>query len=44
MCHTCVTELVSGEVDYVPEPLEAPEQGQILVCCSRPTTEVVLDL
>ncbi|MBF9067237.1 MOSC and FAD-binding oxidoreductase domain-containing protein [Streptacidiphilus fuscans] len=44
VCHTCVTPLVSGEVAYVTEPLEAPEPGNVLVCCSRPATEVVLDL
>ncbi|MGF1425427.1 MOSC domain-containing protein [Kitasatospora sp. LaBMicrA B282] len=44
VCHTCVTPLVSGGVDYVAEPLEAPEPDEVLICCSRPTTEVVLDL
>jgi ferredoxin-NADP reductase len=44
VCHTCVTPLVSGEVTYASEPLEAPEPGNVLVCCSRPATEVVLDL
>ncbi|MEU2428262.1 MOSC domain-containing protein [Streptomyces sp. NPDC007861] len=44
VCHTCVTPLVSGDVAYAPEPLEPPEAGTVLACCSRPTTEVVLDL
>ncbi|NMO50108.1 MOSC domain-containing protein [Actinoplanes sp. TBRC 11911] len=44
VCHTCVTPLVSGSVSYDPDPLEAPAAGQILVCCARPTEDVVLDL
>ncbi|MGW1788220.1 MOSC domain-containing protein [Streptomyces tubercidicus] len=44
VCHTCVTHLVSGETTYTTPPLEPPEPGTVLVCCSRPTTEVVLDL
>ncbi|UNM16531.1 2Fe-2S iron-sulfur cluster binding domain-containing protein [Streptomyces formicae] len=44
VCHTCVTPLVSGDVTYAPEPLEPPGSGTVLACCSRPTTEVVLDL
>ncbi|GGJ34410.1 MOSC and FAD-binding oxidoreductase domain-containing protein [Streptomyces brasiliensis] len=44
VCHTCVTPLVSGDISYSPQPLEPPEPGSVLVCCSRPTTEVVLDL
>ncbi|GAA0942180.1 MOSC and FAD-binding oxidoreductase domain-containing protein [Kribbella koreensis] len=44
VCHTCVTPLISGEVTYSPEPLEPAPAGQILPCCARPTSEVVLDL
>jgi ferredoxin-NADP reductase/MOSC domain-containing protein YiiM len=44
VCHTCTTPLLAGEVDYSPEPLEPPPAGEILICCSRPTTDVVLDM
>jgi ferredoxin-NADP reductase/MOSC domain-containing protein YiiM len=44
VCHTCVTPLVSGDVAYTTPPLELPEPGTVLVCCSEPTGEVVLDL
>ncbi|MER5347351.1 MOSC and FAD-binding oxidoreductase domain-containing protein [Streptomyces mirabilis] len=44
VCHTCITHLVSGDITYTPQPLDPPEPGTILVCCSQPTTEVVLDL
>jgi ferredoxin-NADP reductase/MOSC domain-containing protein YiiM/ferredoxin len=44
VCHTCVTGLVSGKVSYRPDPLEPPEEGSVLICCSRPDGEVMLDL
>ncbi|MCQ8187545.1 2Fe-2S iron-sulfur cluster-binding protein [Streptomyces rugosispiralis] len=44
VCHTCITHLVSGDITYTTPPLELPEAGTILVCCSAPTAEVVLDL
>ncbi|MFB7511075.1 MOSC domain-containing protein, partial [Streptomyces broussonetiae] len=44
VCHTCVTHLVAGGITYSTPPLEPPEAGTVLVCCSTPTTEVVLDL
>ncbi len=44
VCHTCVTPLLSGEVTYSPTPLEPAPDGQALICCARPTTDVVLDM
>jgi len=44
VCQTCVTPLLSGEVNYSPTPLEPPPEGQALICCSRPTTDLVLDM
>jgi ferredoxin len=44
VCHTCITHLVAGDIAYTTPPLELPEPGTILVCCSKPATEVVLDL
>ena len=44
VCHTCQTELVSGEVGYGPDPLESPAPGTALICCSQPRGEVMLDL
>jgi MOSC domain-containing protein YiiM/ferredoxin-NADP reductase len=43
-CHTCETGLISGEVEYRPEPIDAPADGIILICCSRPRTDIVVDL
>ena len=44
VCHTCITPLLSGGVSYAPEPLEPPAAGAVLICCSRPDTDVVLDM
>jgi ferredoxin len=44
VCHTCETGLVSGAVSYRPDPLETPEPGLALICCSHPSGEVTLDL
>ncbi|MBV8212795.1 MAG: MOSC domain-containing protein [Verrucomicrobia bacterium] len=44
VCHTCECPLISGSVDYQPEPLEPPPPGNVLICCSRPKGDVVIDL
>ena len=44
VCHTCITPLLSGDITYSPEPLEPPADGQVLICCSRPATDTVLDM
>jgi len=44
VCHNCESGLVSGAVAYGPEPLDKPAEGNILVCCSRPIRDVVIDL
>ncbi len=44
VCHSCETGLVSGAVAYAPEPLDKPPEGNILVCCSQPIRDVVIDL
>jgi MOSC domain-containing protein YiiM/ferredoxin-NADP reductase len=44
VCHNCESGLVSGQVVYGPEPLEMPADGNLLVCCSQPIGDVVIDL
>jgi ferredoxin-NADP reductase/MOSC domain-containing protein YiiM/ferredoxin len=44
VCHSCETGLVSGAVAYGPEPLDKPAEGNLLVCCSQPIRDVVIDL
>ena len=44
VCHTCESGLISGTVVYGPEPLEMPANGNLLVCCSQPKSDIVIDL
>jgi ferredoxin-NADP reductase/ferredoxin len=44
VCHSCESGLVSGAVVYAPEPLDKPADGNLLVCCSQPMRDVVIDL
>jgi len=44
VCHNCESGLVSGAIVYEPEPLDKPADGNLLVCCSQPTRDVVIDL
>jgi MOSC domain-containing protein YiiM/ferredoxin-NADP reductase len=44
VCHNCESGLVSGAVVYGPEPLDKPADGNVLVCCSQPSGDVVIDL
>jgi ferredoxin-NADP reductase/MOSC domain-containing protein YiiM/ferredoxin len=44
VCHTCETGLVAGTIGYRPDPLDAPADGNVLICCAQPEGDVVLDL
>ena len=44
VCHTCECALIGGTVQYEPDPLEAPATGNVLICCSRPSGDVEIDL
>jgi ferredoxin-NADP reductase/MOSC domain-containing protein YiiM len=44
ICHTCMCTLVEGEIDYFEEPLDQPEPGRVLICCSRPKTDIVIEI
>jgi len=44
VCHNCESGLVSGEVTYLPQPLDLPATGNLLICRSRPVGDVVIDL
>ena len=36
--------MLSGDIAYSPDPLEPASEGQVLICCARPVTDVVLDM
>jgi ferredoxin-NADP reductase len=44
VCHNCESGLVSGDIVYRPEPLDKPADGNLLICCSQPIRDVVIDL
>ncbi len=44
ICHTCMVDLVEGEVEYTEEILDDPDPGTILICCSKPKGNVVIDV
>ena len=44
VCHTCETGLMSGAVSYAPDPVDEPADGNVLICCSQPADDLVLDL
>ena len=44
VCHNCESGLISGSVTYLPDPLDPPAEGNVLICCSRPRGDVVIDI
>ncbi len=44
VCHRCESGLIDGKVSYLPDPLEPPEDGRALICCSQPASNVALAL
>jgi hypothetical protein len=35
---------MSGTVRYAPAPVDDPAEGSVLICCSQPRDDLVLDL
>jgi ferredoxin-NADP reductase len=44
VCHNCESGLISGSVNYAPDPLDPPAAGNVLICCSRPEGDIVIDI
>ncbi|SEE70608.1 MOSC domain-containing protein YiiM [Rhizobiales bacterium GAS191] len=44
VCHSCETALVAGTVGYRPDPIVAPADGNVLICCCQPQADIVIDL
>jgi ferredoxin-NADP reductase/MOSC domain-containing protein YiiM/ferredoxin len=44
VCHLCESGLIDGEVRYSSPPLDLPSRGQVLICCSKPSSDIQLDL
>lgn len=43
-CGSCRCKLVSGEVDWVREPLAFMNKSEILPCCVKPKGDIEVDL
>jgi ferredoxin-NADP reductase/MOSC domain-containing protein YiiM len=44
VCHNCESGLIAGAVSYAPDPIDGPADGNVLICCSQPRSDVVIDL
>ena len=44
ICGTCASRIISGDVAYFEDPLDDVKPGELLLCCARPKTAIVLDL
>ncbi|MCH7832412.1 MAG: 2Fe-2S iron-sulfur cluster binding domain-containing protein [Proteobacteria bacterium] len=45
VCHTCMCALIEGEIEYVNDDAFLPdEEGQILICSSKPKTDITVDV
>jgi ferredoxin-NADP reductase len=44
VCHACESALVAGTISYRPDPIDAPADGNVLICCSHPEGDIVIDL
>jgi ferredoxin len=44
VCHNCESGLISGSVNYQPDPLDPPAEGNVLICCSQAQDDVVIDI
>ncbi len=45
VCHTCMCELIEGEVEYVNDDAMLPEdESDVLICSSVPKTDITIDV
>ena len=45
LCRTCLTPLLEGKVEYADDSVLIPDDdGEVLICSSRPVSDVVLDI
>lgn len=43
-CHTCMTRLLTGSVEYTQAPFNQPEAGHCLPCICLPATDIELEI
>jgi len=42
LCGSCASKLIGGTVEYFEQPLDEPQDGEVLLCCARPSTAITL--
>ena len=43
-CSTCETSLLSSKTEYDPEPFMETSEDKIFICCSKPVSDIEIDL
>lgn len=43
-CHTCMTRLITGSVEYTQAPFSEPDEGHCLPCICLPATDIELEI
>ncbi|QIE28921.1 Flavohemoprotein (plasmid) [Caballeronia sp. SBC1] len=44
LCGSCASQLIDGTVEYFEQPLDEPRDGELLLCCARPSTAVTIQI
>jgi ferredoxin len=44
LCGCCASQLIDGTVEYFEQPLDEPRDGEVLLCCARPSTATTLKI
>lgn len=45
VCHTCMCELIEGEVEYVNDDAMLPDdESEVLICSTVPKTDIIIDV
>lgn len=44
VCGTCCCTITRGQVEYFEQPLEPPGENEVLLCCSRPLSDMAIDI
>ncbi|WP_158939731.1 2Fe-2S iron-sulfur cluster-binding protein [Burkholderia sp. S171] len=42
LCGSCASQLIDGAVEYFEQPLDEPQDGEVLLCCARPSTAIAI--
>ena len=43
-CSTCESKLLEGEIKYDPEPFLETQKEYVLICCTQPRSNIIIDL